>query len=175
MNLSRFISSVTLLLCAVSLFACGPFESMTFNPFVFHFYQEEETPVIDEKQRDENIALWQDLTSYNIQASEIETAVYEMTLSELHEAFESGSTNNAFLTWIINNKATEIKEFLLLAKELEELRFNRISPWYYPADKNERFDSRAEADKFASRIDRAKKHTTCFQSGRLYRTPSPRD
>lgn len=166
MNLSRFISSVTLLLCAVSLFACGPFESMTFNPFVFHFYQEEETPVIYEKQRDENIALWQDLTSYNIQASEIETAVYKMTLSELHEAFESGSTNNAFLTWIINNQATEIKEFLLLAKELEELRLNRFSPWYYPADKNERFDSRTEAEKFASILDRCKKHTIGFLSDR---------
>ncbi len=166
MNLSRFISSVTFLLCAVESFACGPFDALTSNPFVFHFYQEEERPTIIEKQRDENITLWQNLTSCTIPATEIEATVYDMNLSQLQEALESGSTNNAFLAWIAKHKATEIKEFLLLAKELEELRFNRVSPWYYPADKNEKFDSRTEAEKFASVLTRCRKHTSGFLSDR---------
>lgn len=155
-----------LLLCAISSFACGPFDELTSNPFVFHFYQGDETPTIIAKQREENIVLWQNLTSDTILATAIEAAVYDMNLSQLHKVFENGTTNNTFLAWIVKNKATEIKEFLLLAKELEELRFNRISSWYYPADKNERFDSRTEAEKFASILNRCKKHATGFLSDR---------
>lgn len=166
MNLSRFISSVMFLLCTVGSFACGPFDALKSNPFVFHFYQGDEEPTIIEKQKAENIALWQNLTSDSIPAKVIETAVYDMNLDMLQKAFESGSTNNAFLAWIISNKAAEIKEFILLAKELEELRFNRVSPWYYPADKNEKFDSRTEAEKFASILSRCRKHTTGFLSDR---------
>lgn len=166
MNLSRYISSVMFLLCTVGSFACGPFDALTSNPFIFHFYQGDEAPTIIEKQRDENIVLWQDLTCGLIPATEIEAAVYDMNLSQLQEVFESGSTQNVFLAWIVKNKATEIKEFLLLAKELEGLRFNRISPWYYPADKNEKFDSRTEAEKFASILNRCRNHTTGFLSDR---------
>lgn len=166
MNLSRFISSVIFLLCAVGSFACGPFDALTSNPFVFHFYQGDEGPTIIEKQRDENIVLWQNLTSGTIQAAEIEAAVYNMSLPQLQKVFETGKTDNAFLGWIINNKATDLKEFLLLAKELEELRFNRISSWYYPTDKNEKFDSRTEAEKFASILNRCRKHATGFLSDR---------
>ncbi len=166
MNLSRFISSVMFLLCTVGSFACGPFDALKSNPFVFHFYQGDEEPTIIEKQKAENIALWQNLTSDSIPAKVIETALYDMNLDMLQKAFESGSTNNAFLAWIISNKATEIKEFILLAKELEELRFNRVSPWHYPADKNEKFDSRTEAEKFASILKRCRKHTTGFLSDR---------
>lgn len=154
------------MLCAVRSFACGPFDALTSNPFVFHFYQGDETPTIIEKQRDENIVLWQNLTSDTILAPAIEAAVYDMNLSQLHKVFESGTTNNAFLAWIVKNKATEIKEFLLLAKDLEGLRFNRISPWYYPADKKERFEPRTEAEKIASILDRCKKHSTGFLSDR---------
>lgn len=166
MNLSRFLSSALFLLCTVGSFACGPFDALTSNPFVFHFYQGDECPTIIEKQKDENIVLWQNLTSETIQATEIEAAVYNMNLQQLQKAFESDSTENAFLAWIVKNKASEIKEFLLLAKELEELRFNRVSHWYYPADKNEKFDSRTEADRFASILDRCRQNTTGILSDR---------
>lgn len=166
MNLSRFISSVMFLLCAVGSFGCGPFDALSSNPFVFHFYQGDECPTIIEKQRNENIVLWQNLTSDTVQATEIQAAVYGMKLSQLQKAFESGKSDNAFLAWIIDKNETNIKEFLLLAKELEELRFSRISSWYYPADKDEKFDSKTEAERFASIIDRCRQHTTGFLSDR---------
>lgn len=166
MSSYRFISSVLAVFVAIATYACGPFDACTSNPFVFHFYQGDECPTIMDKQRDENIDLWQNLTSEAIPATEIEEAVYSMDLPQLQSVFESGSTNNAFLAWIIKNKATEIKKFLILAKELEELRFNRISSWYYPADKHEKFDSRTEAEKFASILDRCKKHSNGFLSDR---------
>lgn len=166
MNLNRFISSATFLVSAVVAFACGPFDGLVSNPFVFHFYQEDDEPTIIEKQKAENVALWRDLTSQTILPAVVESAVYDMNLSQLQTVFESGRTNNAFLAWIINNKASEIKEFLLTAKELEELRFNRISPWYYPADKNEKFDSRTEAERFADIMERCRKHADGFLSDR---------
>lgn len=166
MRLSRFICSVIFLTSAIVAFACGPFDAVTSNPFVFHFYQGDERPIIIETQKTENIALWQNLTSKAIPASEVETAVYDMDLSQLQNVFESGKTDNAFLAWIIKNNAKEIKEFLLLAKELEELRLSRISPWYYPANKNENFESKTEVEKFANILERCRKHTTGFLSDR---------
>ena len=146
--------------------ACGPFDALTSNPFVFHFYQENDSPTIIEMQKNENIALWQNLTSKTIPATEVEMAVYDMDLQQLQNTFESCRTNNSFLAWIIKNNAKEIKEFLLLAKELEELRFNRISPWYYPTNKNEKFDSKTESEKFANIVERCRRHTTGFLSDR---------
>lgn len=166
MNLNRFISSLIFLSSTIVTFACGPFDALTSNPFVFHFYQGDDSPTIQENQREENIALWQKLTSDAVERWDIVEAVYNMELLQLQEAFENGKTDNTFLAWIIKNNSTEIKEFLLLAKELEELRFNRISPWYYPADKKERFDSRTEAEKFSDILDRCKRHTKGFLSDR---------
>lgn len=152
--------------CVIVSYACGPFDALISNPFVFHFYQGDESPTIIEKQRDENVALWQKLTSERIQPTEIEDAIYNMDLMHLQEAFERRETDNDFLAWIVKNNATEIKEFLLLAKELEELRFNRQSLWYYPADKNEKFDSRTEAEKFGSILERCRTHASGFLSDR---------
>lgn len=163
MNLRRFISSLAFQAIAFVSLACGAFSNSTSNPFVFHFYQEEDAPTIFDYQRNENIRLWQKLTSSSIPATAIRTAVYDITLDQLQTTFRTGKSDNQFLSWIISNKATDIRDFLLLAKEVEELRENRVSPWYYPADKTEKYDSRTEAEKFASVIRRCKQHT----SGRL--------
>lgn len=154
------------MLFALVSVACGPFAGFTSNPFVFHFYQEEESPSIAERQKKENVALWQKSTSESISPKEIEAAVYDMSLQQLRNEFESGRPSNAFLAWIVRNDATEIKDFLLLAKELEELRVHRKSAWYFPADKKERFESHEEAEKFHSILVRCRKHTSGFLSDR---------
>ena len=144
MRLKTFIfSSLLLLTGCVTAIACGP-ALETVNPIVFHFYQDyDSNPGLIACQQQENLRLWQAMTSGKIPLKAIEAAVYRSTLEELNEVFSSGKprkTENAFLNWIISNKANDIKEFLLTAKELEELREERLSPWYYPTNK-EGYDS----------------------------------
>lgn len=144
MRLTAFIlSSLFLLTGYVTAMACGPsFE--TRNPIVFHFYQDyDNNPGLPTRQKQENLRLWQAMTSGKISTEVIEDAIYRSSFEELKRVFGStkpNKTKNAFLRWIIVNKADDIKEFLLTAKELEELRSNRLSPWYYPTSK-EGYDS----------------------------------
>lgn len=144
MRLTAFIlSSLLLLTGCVTALACGPsFE--TRNPIVFHFYQDyDSNPGLLTRQKQENLRLWQAMTSGKISVEVIENAIYHSTFKELKEVFGSNKPNktkNAFLRWIIANKANDIKDFLLTAKELEELRADRLSPWYYPTSK-EGYDS----------------------------------
>ena len=167
MKLNRFICSLALAMLPIAALACGAFDALTSNPFVFHFYQEDDAPTIDRSQRDENIALWQAMTSASIPSSQIESAIYGTTLEQLRSAFDAGKGENLLLNWIISHKSNELKDFLLLAKELEELRFNRRSKWYYPAYKSERYDSGdEEAKRFASILERCNQHTTGFLSDR---------
>lgn len=148
MKLNRFISSaITVIVASVSGFACGPFEPLSSNPFKFHFYQDQRSN-IDEEQREENIRLWQAQTSALIPESDIKWAVYSSSYEELERSFISAGNKNQFIKWIKDHKATDIKEYLLLAKELEELRFNRVSQWYYPVHRTDKFDSRSEKEKF---------------------------
>lgn len=140
-------------------FACGPFDALTSNPFVFHFYQDTNyTPVMREHAK-ENVELWQTLTSKSIPESHIEDAVYKWSLNDLQDAFEAGKSDNLFIRWIITHEAQDIKDFLLIAKEIEELRLGMVSKWYYPSDKRERYDSRDEAEKFANIFSYCKKNT----------------
>lgn len=166
MNLSRFISSLMFMLLPLGGLACGPFDALTSNPFVFHFYQEEDTPTIIESQKDENISLWQAMTSPSIPLTHIESAVYGASFDELRDAFDAGKSDNRLLDWIMSHKSNELKDFLLLAKELEELRFNRVSDWYYQADKTERYESRNESEKFASILERCERHASGLLSDR---------
>ncbi len=166
MNLRRFISNIVALTISIAAYACGPFDALTSNPFVFHFYQEEETPTIIDEQREDNIKEWKTLTSMSIPDSHIEAAVYDYTFEELNDAFTYEQSDNLFLKWIIYHKSEGIKDFLLLAKEVEELRLNRVSQWYYPADKKQKYDSRSEAERFESIIFRCKNHMKGFLSDR---------
>ena len=166
MNLRRFISNIVALPISIAAYACGPFDALTSNPFVFHFYQEEETPTIIDEQREDNIKEWKTLTSMSIPDSHIEAAVYDYTFEELNDAFTYEQSDNLFLKWIIYHKSEGIKDFLLLAKEVEELRLNRVSQWYYPADKKQKYDSRSEAERFESIIFRCKNHMKGFLSDR---------
>lgn len=169
MKSKRFISSVTLLiLLPVIAWACGPYDSMTSNPLRYHFYQQEDfqdtesAPIVELNQK-RNIRLWQSLTDSSVPEDDIREGVYDMSLHKLQKAFAESSSENRFIAWIKRPEATQLKNFLLLAKELEELRANRVSAWYYPTDKTG-FDAAAdEKNRFDSILAVCGRH----QSGPL--------
>ena len=135
MRLRLFIIKC-MMLCATIASACGPFDNDISFPFTYHFYQKEQSPTLSNIQYEHNIRDWQRLSSYNISSGDIESAVYKYTLHSLQEEFD-GKSDNAFINWIKKNNALYIKDFLLLAKEVEELREQINSPWYYPSHKAE--------------------------------------
>lgn len=125
-----------MMLCGAIASACGPFFNDISYPLTFHFYQEQNSPVLQDIQYERNVGSWQHITSGSIPLDDIETAVYKSTLHSLQEEFD-GKSDNAFINWVKENNAIYISDFLLLAKEVEELRAQTNSPWYYPNHKAE--------------------------------------
>lgn len=41
---------------------------------------------------------------------------------------------NAFIRWIVANKRRDIIDLLILAKQIENVRYSMNDPWYYPVD-----------------------------------------
>ncbi len=161
-KLLRYLFSGLLLLSSVSNFACGPYDTMTHNPLIFHFYQGDNNPVLAEEQRTENLRLWQTLTSSDIPKEDIENAVYTSTLANLKTMFDDENCQNKFIGWLSSNNSTKLKDFLLIAKEVEELRADRVSAWYYPSDKSG-FDAlKDEKKKFDTILATCKQHKRGF-------------
>lgn len=159
MKLRIFISSVLLVVIGLESSGCGPYNSLTKNPLKFHFYQEETIGNLSRSYNDENVKLWKKLSDPELPDEEIEDAVYNSSLKDLKSAFEGGTTHNRFLLWIIRNKRKDIEEFLLMAKELEELRSERASAWYHPSYKSKE----KEDERFHTILSKCKEHL----SGRL--------
>lgn len=136
----RLFTLIELLILSVACaMACDVFETDISYPFTFHFYQEEEDAkglTLPEMQMERNIESWQALTSRGIPAADIKEAVYGMTLHELQTEF-NGQSDNRLINWIKSHDAKDLREYLLLAKETEELRSQINSPWYYPSHKAE--------------------------------------
>lgn len=159
MKLRIFISSVLLVVIGLESSGCGPYNSLTKNPLKFHFYQEETIGNLSRSYNDENVKLWKKLSDPELPDEEIEDAVYNSSLRDLKSSFEGGSTQNRFLLWIIRNEEKDIEEFLLTAKELEELRIERASAWYHPSSKSKE----KEDVRFHTILSKCKEHL----SGRL--------
>ena len=123
-------------LCAAVAHACGAFNNDISYPLKFHFYQSEDSPVLSELQHRRNISSWQDITSTTIPPGDIAEAIYKLSLHSLQQEFD-GQSDNAFINWIKDNDALYIRDFIFLAKEVEELRAQINSPWYYPDHKAE--------------------------------------
>ncbi len=159
MKLKVFISSLILAVACLESSGCGPYNSLTKNPLKYHFYQEENIGNLSHSYNDENVKLWKILSDLELPDEEIEDAVYNSSLRDLKSSFEGGSTQNRFLLWIIRNKEKDIEEFLLTAKELEELRSERASAWYHPSSKSKE----KEDERFHTILSKCKEHL----SGRL--------
>lgn len=164
MKLPRFlIISSLCLINALQALSCGPYNVMIDNPLKFHFYQDADSLTPAKEHKDENIKLWKALTSDKIPSSDVSTGVYKATYSQLEDWFNGKNCQNIFIKWINQHNASDLKEFLLLAKELEELRENRVSKWYYPSDKSGFDKSKNEQQKFERILAECKQH----KSGRL--------
>lgn len=160
MKLIVFISSLLFFFSPLYVYACGAFENVVSNPLKFHFYQEEENPDLTEITRSRNLILWQQLTSPTIPLKDIETGVYTLSFEDLKDEFKKGKSTNKLIKWLKDNKEGELKDFLLLAKELEDIRSQRNSAWYYPSDKSGFDSTRNELQRLDSIISICQKRTT---------------
>lgn len=166
-TLKTYLSILLILLGGLHSYACGAFsryENETSDPLLkYHFYQGDRIKSYSDSQSEENVRLWRTLTSTAIPDSMVIKGLYEISLDSLTMALNTGKTSNIFLKWIYDNKSNDLKEFLLLAKELEELRHNRVSAWYYPSDKSGFDEVSDEKGKFQNII------STCrsVKTGRL--------
>ncbi len=134
--------SLLIILGAPAAYACGPFYRATPYPDFFTANWDE---MEEDKEREENIALWQQLTSKVIPASDIVQAVYkdsssrfwDLSCSSIYgEYFIMEPTTNKFYIYLRQNNDEEIRDFLFCAKSLEEARRQVNSPWFYPEERD---------------------------------------
>lgn len=82
-------------------------------------------------EREENLMLWQTLTSKHIPLRDIEQAVYKDSLQTFIEKtyyYHAKPTDNLFYIYINNTNDDDVKCFLSTAKRLEERRRKMNSP-----------------------------------------------
>ena len=85
-------------------------------------------------EKDENSLLWQKITSSSIPTEDIKKLVYTATLSDLVELPGGSFANNKFAQWLCKPGHEEDLEYIMIAKEIEEIREYMNNPWYYAYD-----------------------------------------
>lgn len=78
-----------------------------------------------------NRLLWQEESSRNISILEIDEVVYQWSLTQLKQLTTSRKTKNRFAQWLVTD-GKEVRDYLVIAKEVEYVRQEIIDPWYYP-------------------------------------------
>lgn len=133
---SRLTVSLALL-AAVALpgAACGPYVETIPTPDFFGLA--EGMPSMADYEREENLRLWQSLTSDRIPLADIEEAVYGDSWFEFNSNFGpySEDTDNRFYNHLRNTNDDEIIHLLSTAKQMEEGWREISSAWYYPESK----------------------------------------
>lgn len=148
---SRIFSvSAALILTIFSAGACGACYPIIPTPEFFAA----DCPGTAELHKQENLRLWQQLTSPDIPLAHIEEAVYNTDRGHLY-ATDAGDirTDNKFLNYI-RNCDREIYDFLDLAIGVWEKRQEQSSPWYYPSSPYE-----ADNSDFSYFIERCKEYS----------------
>ncbi|MDE7396094.1 MAG: hypothetical protein K2M98_00035 [Muribaculum sp.] len=133
--------------------ACGPYNPIIPTPSFFEL----ETPKrMSDYDRAENLHLWQALTSDKIPLKDIEQVVYRDSKSVIYDNCEDSNTcsKNLMYTYLYNTADDEIKDFLYIAKSIEETWHEMQSPWYYPQDRNKIYI----ADEFQYAIEKCKNY-----------------
>ena len=135
---------ITKILCVIVLAAFSlESNSCIFIPYgnkdIWFFSVTENKPTIIDNTKRENLRLWQKETSASIPLVSIEQIVYGDFDAQSWEENEVPDSirRNKFYRWIRRNKATEVQEFLTFAKQVERIRAEKCSPWYYPAKKTQ--------------------------------------
>lgn len=149
MKLKRYTAVSLLLFVATSLMACSWFPSHSGNVLLYRIipldesdYRNYETTWncdfmlhhgVDYKK--DNLRLWQKQTSSEISTYDIEHIVYKADVASMQKIRKQMKPlprqANAFVKWIVANKRTDILDFLILAKQSEEVRSSMNDPWYY--------------------------------------------
>lgn len=134
-----FLSLVNAMLLLIAVFpasACGPYSPLIPTPDYFKLPADKVKSSAD-YEREENLLLWQSLTSKHIPLKDIEQAVYKDSLQTFIEktGYHAKPTDNLFYIYINNTNDDAVKYFLRTAKDLEERRRKINSPWYYPREK----------------------------------------
>lgn len=147
------LSSVIVLTFVLSLhaFACGPYPPIIPTPKFFT--SNWDGLMSRDFNRQENLRLWQELTSKKIPLEDIEQAVYKDNSDVYADVFyyyRNIHTDNLFYIYLRNTRDSELSDFLVTAKILEERWAEINSPWYYPATREYGY----EADNFQYVIDR---------------------
>lgn len=88
-------------------------------------------------EKQENCELWQRITLPSIPLIDIERIVYNAKLNELKNLADSAYINNKFAQWLLSPNHKDDLYYLLVAKEIEEIREYMNDPWYYPYDGDE--------------------------------------
>lgn len=129
----QLLSSLILLtICATESHACGPYNPIIPTPEFFGLTGPHKN--MSEYEREENLRIWQSLTSERIPLDDIEEVVYSDSWSRFydHTGYQPSKTNNLFYIYLKNSCDSEITDLLGIAKDLES-RWREIrSPWYYP-------------------------------------------
>lgn len=114
--------------------ACGPFYPVIPTPSFFK--PSEQAKNMADYEREENLRLWQSITSRRIPLTDIEKVVYQDSLEEFYKNVYGPTvkSNNLFYTFLRNTPNKEFATFLEYAKNMSEQWQKEKSPWYYPTD-----------------------------------------
>lgn len=88
-------------------------------------------------EKEQNCLLWQKITSPSIPYNDIEKMVYSAHLSDLKGLPAGKHADNKFAQWLSKPEHREDLEYLLVAKEIEELREYINDGWYYAYDSDD--------------------------------------
>ena len=156
MRLPRYIAVNALIFFATSIYACSWFPSHSGNVLLYRIMPLDESDYghyatswesdyklhqVDYKA--ENLKLWQQQTSSDISKSDIEHIVYTTEASFLKDnkniLEKTSLKHNSFAKWIVDNKRMDILDFLILAKQSEDVRSSMNDPWYYHVEGNSHY------------------------------------
>lgn len=133
-----------MLLHGIRLYACGPYYPA--DPTRLRMFRccspELEWQWTDgcrsqDYEKDENCLLWQKITSRAIPLKDIEKVVYDARLTDIKNLKGGSLVSNKFASWLGNSTHKDDLEYILIAKEIEEVREYMNNPWYYPYDGDE--------------------------------------
>lgn len=85
----------------------------------------------------ENCLLWQSITSSAIPTEDIEALVYSARLPDIKDLNKDALADNKFAQWLSKPEHKEDLDYILVAKEIEEIREYMNNPWYYAYDGDE--------------------------------------
>ncbi len=138
----QLLSSLILIAVYVSeSYACGPYNPIIPTPEFFGLTGFHKN--MSEYEREENLRLWQSLTSERIPLADIEEVLYRDSWSRFYDytGYMPAKTDNLFYIYLKNSCDSEITDLLGTAKNLEK-RWREIrSPWYYPRKHDHTGDS----------------------------------